>query len=187
MGVQDFVEWRAVLMRYAQELPRDCAFRPVSPKKKPGQTSVFPPGTSLSVSTLVIHTDESLFPSPWVFDPGRWLPTTNTPDATDTSATKEQKEGQDAASLLVSRRRRSMLSFMRGPRVCIGRHLANAEIAVVLAVMARWDLELFETDEEDVQYKHDYHVMCPKLGSKGVRVKVKGRWWQNTRYMEEDN
>ncbi|KAI0904518.1 cytochrome P450 [Ustulina deusta] len=144
-------------------------------KKKPGQTSVFPPGTSLSVSTLVIHTDESLFPfpSPWVFDPVRWLPTTNTPDATDTSATKEQKEGQDAASLLVSRRRRSMLSFMRGPRVCIGRHLANAEIAVVLAVMARWDLELFETDEEDVQYKHDYHVMCPKLGSKGVRVKVK--------------
>ncbi|GAW18576.1 hypothetical protein ANO14919_080540 [Xylariales sp. No.14919] len=145
-------------------------------KKKPGRTYVFPARTSLSVSTLVIHTDESLFPNPWIFDPGRWLPATNGPADTDTSVIREQKEGQDAASLLLSRRRRSMLSFMRGPRVCIGRHLANAEIAVLLDVMARWDMELFETDEEDVKYKHDYHVMCPKLGSKGVRVKVKGRW-----------
>ncbi|KAJ8127373.1 hypothetical protein O1611_g6263 [Lasiodiplodia mahajangana] len=157
---------------------RVCPDEPIvyKDKGKPGQTYVFPPGTSLSVSTLVIHTDESLFPDPWVFDPGRWLPATNVPASTDTSVVKEQKEEQDAASLLLSRRRRSMLSFMRGPRVCIGRHLANAEIAVLLAVMARWDLELFETDEEDVQYKHDYHVMCPKLGSKGVRVKVKGKW-----------
>ncbi|KAI8947359.1 cytochrome P450 [Xylaria longipes] len=154
---------------------RVCPDEPIV-YKKPGQSYVFPPGTSLSVSTLVIHTDESLFSSPWVFDPDRWLPATNAAAATDTSAIKEQKEGQDAASLLISRRRRSMLSFMRGPRVCIGRHLANAEIAVLLAVMARWDLELFETDEEDIKYKHDYHVMCPKLGSKGVRVKVQGRW-----------
>ncbi|KAI1159306.1 hypothetical protein F5B18DRAFT_637278 [Nemania serpens] len=79
-------------------------------------------------------------------------------------------------SLIISRRRRSMLSFMRGPRVCIGRDLANAEMAVVLAMIARWDLELFKMNEEDVKLKHDYHVMCPKLESKGVRVKVKGRW-----------
>lgn len=71
-----------------------------------------------------------------------------------------------------------MLSFMRGPRTCIGRHLANAEMAVLLAAMARWDLELFNTDEEDVRFKHDYHVLCPRLGSKGVRVRVKERWRQ---------
>ncbi|KAJ8121942.1 hypothetical protein ONZ43_g1731 [Nemania bipapillata] len=145
-------------------------------KNKPGQSYVFPPGTSLSVSTLVIHTDESLFPNPWIFDPDRWVIATDVPADTETSATEGKKAEQDSASLLVSRRRRAMLSFVRGPRICIGRHLANAEIAVLLAVMARWDLELFETDEEDVKYKHDYHVMCPKLGSKGVRVKVKGRW-----------
>ncbi|KAI8626899.1 cytochrome P450 [Xylariaceae sp. FL1651] len=108
-----------------------------------GQTYTFPQGTYLSVSTLVVHTDESIF--------------------------RTRKEAQDAASLLISRRRRSMLSFMRGPRVCIGRHLANADMAALLAMMARWDLELLETDEEDVRFKHDYHVMCPKLGSKGVR------------------
>lgn len=42
--------------------------------------------------------------------------------------------------------------------------------------MARWDLELFETDDEDVKFKHDCHVMCPKLESKGLRAKVKDRW-----------
>ncbi|KAI0112038.1 cytochrome P450 [Nemania sp. FL0031] len=155
---------------------RVCPDEPIvyRDKSKAGQTYVFPPGTSLSVSTLVIHIDETLFPNPWAFDPGRWLPATKLPTPTDTSVIREQKE-EDAASLLISRRRRSMLSFNRGPRVCIGRHLANAEIAVLLAVMARRDLELFETDEYDVTYKHDYHVMCPNLGSKGVRVKVKGR------------
>ena len=44
-----------------------------------------------------------------------------------------------------------------------------------MAAMARWDMELFETVEEDVKYLHDYHVMCPRLGSKGVRVRVKRR------------
>ncbi|KAI1126435.1 cytochrome P450 [Nemania abortiva] len=156
---------------------RVCPDEPIvyESKKKPGQSYVFPPGTSLSVSTLMIHTDESLFPNPWVFDPDRWLPATNAPDTISTSMIGKQKDGQEAASSLISRRRRSMLSFMRGPRICIGRHLANAEIAVLLAVMARWDLELFETDEEDITYKHDYHVMCPKLGSEGVRVKVNGK------------
>lgn len=161
--------------------PRVCPDETIvyAHNKDPGQTYAFPPGTSLSVSTLVIHTDESLFPSPWHFDPDRWLTTTDDPNGlvpADPVTNEEQGEEQDATSSLVSRRRRSMLSFMRGPRICIGRHLANAEMAVLLAAMARWNLELFETDEEDVRFKHDYHVMCPRLGSQGVRVKVKGKW-----------
>ncbi|KAI1152511.1 cytochrome P450 [Nemania diffusa] len=95
--------------------------------KKSGRTYTFPPGTSLSASTLVIHTDESLFPDPWTFDPGRWIQPTSTFDTTEIHP---NKESDDETSLLIGRRRRSMLSFMRGPRVCIGRHLANAEIAV---------------------------------------------------------
>ncbi|KAI0544301.1 cytochrome P450 [Xylaria curta] len=141
-----------------------------------GQTYTFPSGTSLSASTLVIHTDESLFPDPWTFDPDRWVPLTSTSDAMNMYPDKEHIERDNEMAPQIVRRRRSMLSFMRGPRVCIGRHLANAEIAVLLAVMARWDMELFETNEDDVKFKHDYHVMCPELGSKGVRVKVKDRW-----------
>ncbi|KAK5627554.1 hypothetical protein RRF57_003269 [Xylaria bambusicola] len=129
-----------------------------------------------AIFTLVIHTDESLFPNSWVFDPGRWLPTISVPAATDAPVVQGGSEERDAAPLLISHRRRSMLSFMRGPRICIGRHLANAEMAVLLATMARWDLEPFETDEEDVKCKHGYHVMCPNLGSRGVRVRVRGKW-----------
>jgi cytochrome P450 len=136
-------------------------------------TCTLPPGTSLSVSTLVIHTDESLFPRPWTFDPSRWLPTTSTAVGANTPIKREQKGEEDA---LLIRRRRCMLGFMRGPRACIGRHLANSEMAILIAMMARWELELFETDEDDVRFRHDYHVMCPKLGSKGVRVRVKGKW-----------
>jgi cytochrome P450 len=132
--------------------PRVCPDETLTYTDK-ASTYVFPPGTSLSVSTLVIHTDEELFPDPWRFEPMRWL-------------TTDQE--------LLARRRRAMLAFMRGPRSCIGKHLANAEIAVLLTVMARWDMRLFETTADDVEFRHDYHVLCPKLGSRGVRVEVLG-------------
>lgn len=118
------------------------------------RTYTFPPGTSLSASTLLIHTDEALFPDPWKFDPERWL-------VADTA--------------VLNRRRRSMLSFMRGPRSCIGMPLANAEMTILLAAMSRWDMRLFETTEQDIAFCHDYHVLCPRLDSKGVRAVVVGR------------
>ncbi|KAI1864039.1 uncharacterized protein JN550_009059 [Neoarthrinium moseri] len=117
------------------------------------RTYRIPPGTSISTSTLLVHTDESLFPEPWKFKPERWLVT-------------------DQAVL--ARQRRSMLGFMRGPRTCIGMHLANAEMAILVAVMARWNMRLYETNLDDVEFLHDYHVICPKLGSKGVRAEVLG-------------
>lgn len=121
-----------------------------------GKTYSFeiPAGTSLSTSTLLVHTNESIFPDPWRFEPERWV------------------DSGDGASL--ARRRRSNLSFMRGPRSCIGMHLTNAEMAVAVAAMARWDMRLYDTTAEDVAFCHDYHVMCPRLGSKGVRVEVRG-------------
>ncbi|KAF3768154.1 cytochrome P450 [Cryphonectria parasitica EP155] len=119
------------------------------------RTYTIPPGISLSTSTLLLHTDESIFPDPWKFDPERWMMT----DDTET----------------LGRRRRFMMSFMRGTRGCIGMHLANAEITVAVAAMARWDMSLYDTTAQDVAFCHDYHVMCPRLGSKGVQVKVTGR------------
>lgn len=118
-------------------------------------TFTLPSGTSLSTPTLLVHTNESIFPDPWRFDPERWMDT------------------GDAA--LLARRRRSNLAFMRGPRACIGLHLANAEMAVAIAAMALWNMSLYNTTPEDVAFSHDYHVMCPRLGSKGVRVEVKDR------------
>lgn len=118
------------------------------------RTYRIPAGVPLSASTLLLHTNESLFPAPWDFDPQRWLT-------------------HDREAL--ARRRRSMISFMPGTRSCLGMHLANAEIAVMVAAMARWDMRLYGTTSDDVSFLHDYHVMCPRLGSKGVRVEVIGR------------
>lgn len=118
------------------------------------QTYRLPAGVSLSASTLLLHTNESLFPDPWWFDPERWL-------THDTN--------------ILARRRRCMMSFLPGTRGCLGIHLANAEIAAAVSAMARWDMRLYETSLKDVSFLHDYHVMCPRLDSKGVRVEVIGR------------
>lgn len=123
-------------------------------KRTKKKTYTVPPGTSISVSTLLIHTNESIFPDPWKFEPERW---TNADEAT------------------LARRRRCMLSFMRGPRACVGMHLANANMVVAVAALARWNMRLFETTDQDVAFCHDYHVLCPRLGSKGLRVKVLAR------------
>lgn len=47
------------------------------------------------------------------------------------------------------------------------------EAYVALAsVMRRFSLELYETDTSDVEVAHDFFLPCPRLDSKGVRVKV---------------
>ncbi len=59
------------------------------------------------------------------------------------------------------------MTFGKGSRMCIAMHLANAE-------MARWNMRLFETDDGDVRFQHDYHVAALQLDSKGVRAVVAG-------------
>jgi hypothetical protein len=47
------------------------------------------------------------------------------------------------------------------------------EAYVALAsVMRRFSLQLYETDASDIEVAHDFFLPCPKLDSKGVRVKV---------------
>ena len=47
---------------------------------------------------------------------------------------------------------------------------------MVLAALFRpggQELELFETDESDVTPMHDFMLPLPRLGSKGVRVRIR--------------
>lgn len=111
----------------------------------------FPPGTMVCTTSLCVHTTETVFPDPWTFRPERWL----------------GPEGQQA--------RRYQFAFGKGSRRCLGANLAQAELYLAVAAVARWDLELFETDEGDVRFVHDYQVAHPRLDSKGVRAWVKGR------------
>ena len=67
------------------------------------------------------------------------------------------------------------MAFNKGSRICIGINLAHAEMFLVIAAMARYDIELFQTDMADVQFQHDYLVAFPKLNSKGIRAMVHGK------------
>lgn len=112
---------------------------------------IIPPGTLMSMTSLSVLTDENVFPDPWVFDPERWL-------------------GPNAADC-----RKYQFAFGRGPRKCIGINLGHAELYMVIAAVAQFDMELFETDETDVRFQHDYQVAHPKLDSKGIRAMVLGK------------
>ena len=110
-----------------------------------------PPGTPVSMSTLCIHTDEKVFPDPWSFRPDRWL------------------------NAGITERRKYMFAYGKGPRKCVGMNLAQAELCLTVAAMAKYDMELFETGERDVRFQHDYHVAHPRLDSKGIRATVLGK------------
>lgn len=109
-----------------------------------------PPGTPISITTLSAHTAESVFPDPFKFDPERWL----------------GDEGRD--------RRKFNMAFGKGSRKCLGIELARAELYLVTAALVKgFDMTLWETDESDVAFVHDFQVTMPNFDSKGLRVMAK--------------
>ena len=126
---------------------RVCRIAPDEALQYKGYT--IPPGTPVSMTSLCVHTDERIFPDPWTFNPDRWL-------------------GPEGVA-----RRKYQMAFNKGGRNCIGINLAHAELFLVIAAVVWYDLDLFETDESDVEFRHDYQVAYPKLDTKGVRAIVK--------------
>jgi cytochrome P450 len=125
-----------------------------------GKTYILPAGTPLSMTGMLTHLDENVFPDPLAFRPHRWL---------DGSA-------QD----------KYLVPFSRGTRQCIGINLAYAENYLTLAMLFRvygspevrmkgdlGYLELFETEwGKDVEIVGDGVTPLNREGSKGIRVKV---------------
>lgn len=103
------------------------------------------------MSILHMHTHPSIFPSPHIFDPSRFL-------------------GPEGFRL-----KRYLVPYGKGTRNCIGQNLAQTEIYMALAtVFRRFDFELFETDRErDIDVKYDYITPKPSRESNGLRVLVK--------------
>lgn len=126
---------------------RVCRIAPDEALQYKGYT--IPPGTPVSMTSLCVHTDERIFPDPWTFNPDRWL-------------------GSEGVA-----RRKYQMAFNKGGRNCIGINLAHAELFLVIAAVARYEMELFETDRSDVEFRHDYQVAYPKLDTKGVRAIVR--------------
>jgi len=112
-----------------------------------------PPGTTVSQSSYMVHTNPTIYPSPMTFDPSRWLPSS--------SGGKKEQLGS-----------RYLVAFSKGSRGCIGVNLAYAELYYTLAILhRRFDMRLWETTARNVDVKHDFFIGTPDVEvSSCVRV-----------------
>jgi cytochrome P450 len=66
-----------------------------------------------------------------------------------------------------------IVAFGKGSRNCIGMHLAYAQLYMsVAAVAARYNLEMYGTDDSDATPTRDLFTAGVKLDSQGIRVIV---------------
>jgi cytochrome P450 len=129
-----------------------------------------PARTPLSQNHYCVHHDETLFPASHSFVPERWL---NNPKAPllHTPASIAAREKGDAGGKLLSR---YLVAFMKGSRTCVGMHLAQAQLHIVLAnVFRRCEMELWETEWRDVGFVRDMFVPMAASDGKGLRVLVR--------------
>jgi cytochrome P450 len=106
---------------------------------------VLPAGSAISISILLIHHREDIYPDPFAFRPERWL---------------DQKPGTY-----------EWLPFGGGTRRCLGAALAMAEQQIVLhAIARRLDLEADRPESEHAQHRNV--TMIP---ARGACVIVRGR------------
>ena len=142
----------------------------VSPEKpmtftetRGGKQWSIPPGTPVSMTSTLIHHEESIYPDSKSFIPERWIEN--------------------------PRLDRYLVSFSKGSRQCIGINLAYAELYQCLAAIFRrfgsggengvrdgedeGVLELFETSLKDVELAADGFAPLVAEGSQGIRIKVK--------------
>lgn len=112
---------------------------------------IIPAGTTVSMSSVLIHDNPDIYPQPSVFNPDRWL------------ADESQKRLQ-----------RYLVPFGKGTRMCAGLNLAYAEIYLTLAsVFRRFDFEMVDVvRERDIDITHDFFNTSSSLESKGMNVRV---------------
>ncbi|KAK4496084.1 hypothetical protein PRZ48_012063 [Zasmidium cellare] len=118
-------------------------------RKQPIQykTWSIPPGCHVSMNQSFVLYDPEIFVEPREFEPERWL------------------KSKDLD--------RWFVPFSRGGRGCIGERLAWAEMYLTLAaVLHRFDMELYKTEDVDVYPVYDHFVPFPEREN-GVRVTVR--------------
>lgn len=113
-----------------------------------------PAETKVSLTLPLILENETIFPDPYTFRPERWL-----------------SENQDPEKRLD----KYLVTFNRGPRMCLGINLARAELVLILsAVFREFTFDVSKVvRERDIDFCHDYIVGAPRGDSPGILVKVK--------------
>ena len=93
------------------------------PRSSPVDTVIdgyeIPAGTVVGMSPFCLHRDETIYPSPLIFRPERWL--------------------SDSGTLIPESdlKHKYFWAFSSGGRMCIGMHLANAEMLTLLVALFR--------------------------------------------------
>lgn len=105
----------------------------------------FPPNTALSVPAYTIHHSPSIWnpthtPSldPDVFNPNRWLSSTN-----NTTTNTNNASDSGIGSGLTDLQKSAFIPFSTGPRACVGRNVAEMELKLITSTVARgFDFQL---------------------------------------------
>jgi len=124
-----------------------------------------PADTPITMSVLLLHHREDLYPQPFAFRPERWLGR-KPPD--DAGANRSGDAGRRAVRKPATY---EWIPFGGGTRRCLGAALAMAEQRVVLEAMVR-RLDLEAPDPEPERALHRNVTMIP---AKGARVVVRAR------------
>lgn len=95
------------------------------------------------MQSYTTHHDITAFPDPNRFYPSRWL----------------------TASGGTAKMRDAYMPFSKGSRTCIGIHLANMELKLIIAALIlTWDIRVGEKTTEDMMNMTDHFVLMPKGG-----------------------
>ena len=110
---------------------------------------MIPAHTAMSMSLRDIHLDGSVFENPGQFQPERWL-----------NGNKRELE-------------RFLVPFGKGTRVCVGMHLAQVDLYLTIGnLFHRFNIELYDTTEEDIRFTHDFFSLDASKAAQGLRVMV---------------
>lgn len=120
-----------------------------------------PAGTTFSQTLYLVHSNEQIYPEPFVFRPERYLLPEN--------ATEDEIQAVNTAKA-------HLVPFGKGARSCLGMNLAHCELYLTLAaIVSGLKLELAEgVSEKDGRITQEYLIGCLDESSPGIAVKVLG-------------
>ncbi|KAI1412106.1 trichodiene oxygenase [Hypoxylon sp. FL1857] len=111
---------------------------------------IIPAGTPVGMTTILMHRNPELYPNPEQFNPERWVDI------------NERRKAE-----------KTFAPFSRGARICVGMHLAWAELYMALAgIIPRYDLSFDDAAYDDIKWSSDQFIIGTS-GKGGLPTTVK--------------
>ncbi|RMZ88098.1 hypothetical protein DV736_g4669, partial [Chaetothyriales sp. CBS 134916] len=125
---------------------------------KLGRYDGIPGGVRVSSMPYVLHRNTEVFPSPETFNPSRWL---------------------DASPSQSKEMHRWFWAFGSGGRMCIGSHLAQQELKlVVAAIYSNWETEIVNDEGIEAIDAYTVRPTSSKLILRFKQVTPPPLWWR---------